>query len=434
MNKQNPLTLVTPVNTENTALLSKKLFQLRKILDEVSSNIFQNLGTIHYARILLIEKEGHAYPSSSYLVFSTDYDGEEEQHITDLSLELSDLLDDIYSFCDGYPSPENRNANSRKDYLLKWRIKSDAFYKGAPNRTVLQIRQESKLRDYIWNMLKEPVWKNKTAAEVHKAIKENVLSNADFEWVKTKITIPDIKWGYFAIPLIALGLLGFLNAYILLGIVELLVVIIVFIGLWLLNLHFNHEKKDKPLGLTPSRISEQHILKLDDYEDLHNQNQFSQLIPMKKGKIRSLTLNALMVYARFRINVEFVKGKLMGIPTIHFARWLRIEGGNRMLFFSNFDGSWQQYLGDFIDKSGWGLTAIFSNTENFPRTRYLFWGGAYDEEHFLAWSRYYQIPTHIWYCAYPNLSIKNINNNSYIRRDLLKNLNEKKALQFLKRF
>jgi len=110
-----------------------------------------------------------------------------------------------------------------------------------------------------------------------------------------------------------------------------------------------------------------------------------------------------------------------------------MDGQKRMLFFSNFDGSWQQYLGDFIDKSGWGLTGIWSNTENFPRTRFLFTGGAYDEEHFLAWSRYYQIPTAVWYCAYPHLSIKNVMNNTFIRNELSLNANEKQAQQFLNR-
>jgi hypothetical protein len=104
----------------------------------------------------------------------------------------------------------------------------------------------------------------------------------------------------------------------------------------------------------------------------------------------------------------------------------------RVLFFSNFDGSWQQYLGDFIDQSGWGLTGIFSNTTKFPKTRFLITGGAYDEEHFLAWSRHSEIQTQVWYNAYPHLSIKNVNNNSLIRCLLLKNSSDKQAAQFLK--
>ena len=90
---------------------------------------------------------------------------------------------------------------------------------------------------------------------------------------------------------------------------------------------------------------------------------------MKPGKVRLITVHALMLFARTLIKNLFVKGKLMGIPTIHFARWVLIDNNKHMMFFSNFDGSWNQYLGDFIDKSGWGLTGIFSNTAKFSKNK-----------------------------------------------------------------
>ena len=103
---------------------------------------------------------------------------------------------------------------------------------------------------------------------------------------------------------------------------------------------------------------------------------------------------------RVLANNVFVHGKLLNIPTIHFARWVLFDNNKHVLFFSNFDGNWQQYLGDFIDQSGWGLSGIFSNTVNFPKTRFMITGGAYDEEHFLAWSRSTQVPTQVWYSPY----------------------------------
>lgn len=218
----------------------------------------------------------------------------------------------------------------------------------------------------------------------------------------------------------------------LLGII--LLILLPFIIIWVLIINFFLEPKDDQLGLTPSQVDEAHIKKLEEYEDLQNQNQFTQVLIMKRGQVRLITLKGLMLFAKSLISYLFVNGKLMGIPTIHFARWVMIDNQKRMLFFSNFDGSWQQYLGDFIDKSGWGLTGIWSNTQKFPRTKFLFTAGAYDEEHFLAWSRYFQIPTAVWYCAYPHLSIKNIINNSYIRNELFKDLNEQQAQQFLNRF
>jgi hypothetical protein len=181
-----------------------------------------------------------------------------------------------------------------------------------------------------------------------------------------------------------------------------------------------------------SQLDEEKIKALETYEDFEMQNQFSQLVSMKPGKVRLITFRFMMLFARILIRYKFVEGKLLGIPTIHFARWVLFDNNKRVLFFSNFDGSWQQYLGDFIDKSGWGLTGIFSNTSDFPKTKFLITGGAYDEEHFLAWSRNSEIQTQIWYNAYPHLSIKNVNNNSRIRHELIKNLSERGAAKFLK--
>ena len=168
-------------------------------------------------------------------------------------------------------------------------------------------------------------------------------------------------------------------------------------------------------------------------EDFAFQNQFSQIIDMKPGIARLVTISGLYLFAKMLIKLLFVKGKLMGIPTIHFARWVQVNDKKRMLFFSNFDGSWTQYLGDFIDKSGWGLTGIFGNTKNFPRALFLVLKGAYNQRQFLAWARYTQIQTQFWYVDDLTQSIKNVNNNTMIRNELSSSLNEKQAKLFLTR-
>ena len=212
-----------------------------------------------------------------------------------------------------------------------------------------------------------------------------------------------------------------------------LLILAPFVILLILIIEFGYERWDTYFTKKRSEIDDEKIKKLESYEDLERQNQFTQLVVMKSGWMRLFTFRLLMTFSKVLVKFLFVEGQLMGIPTIHFARWVLFDHNKRVLFFSNFDGSWQQYLGDFIDKSGWGLTGIFSNTTNFPKTRFLFMGGAYDEEHFLAWSRSTELQTQVWYNAYPHLSIKNVNNNSYLRSMLFKDLSEQKAEQFLKR-
>lgn len=82
------------------------------------------------------------------------------------------------------------------------------------------------------------------------------------------------------------------------------------------------------------------------------------------------------------------------------------------MFFSNYDGSWESYLGDFIDKAAAGLTAVWSNTLGFPRASYLVGQGATDEERFKSWTRAHQVPTQLWYSAYPELTMFNIQHNA----------------------
>jgi Dyp-type peroxidase family len=128
------------------------------------------------------------------------------------------------------------------------------------------------------------------------------------------------------------------------------------------------------------------------------------------------------------------QGNLAGIPSIHFARWVIVDGGRRLVFFSNFDGSWDNYLGDFIDKSHSGLTAVWSNCVGFPRTTGLTGGGATNEQQFKAYSRQSQIPTQVWYSAYRWLSVSNINNNTKIRLGLYEEMDEAATLEWLRRF
>lgn len=417
---QNPLTLLTPVRKDCFEKLNEILEKFKVGLNAGLNERFNRLGTLHYARWFILREDSFrdktAFRMPERLVFSSNFDGGEEEHITGLVTVFPEYFDELYECCEGYPEPAERNTESRKNYLVRWRVDTTAFYVGAPGRSLKQIKQEDQLKEYIWNVINENTLDGIPAVQIQKFIQQKVDANPEFEWSKKPAAVASINWaGMLIMSLIILILLP---------------VIII----WILVLHFFYERRDKNCELKRSQLDDDLVRRLEAYEDLFNQNQFTQVLVMKPGKVRLITVHALMLFARTLIKNFFVKGKLMGIPTIHFARWVLIDNNKHMMFFSNFDGSWQQYLGDFIDKSGWGLTGIFSNTVNFPKTNFLFTGGAYDEEHFLAWSRGTQILTQVWYSAYHHLSIKNIVNNTLIRNELRKNLSEKQAQLFLKRF
>ncbi|HSB93744.1 MAG TPA: hypothetical protein VLC28_11515 [Flavitalea sp.] len=418
MSNQSPLTIVSPVQKSQQQALLKVLFELNYNVEHRMPESFEKIGTIHFARWLVIDFSPGSFPgfvpNDPKLVFASNFDGGIKDQIRDLCEQATDIIDKVYDHCEGYPEPANRSIPSRIEYLTRFMVMPSAFYRGSPGRSVKQIRQEDQLQKKLRAYLDSKSFDNRSAKDVHQELKKFILQDPGFDWVRTSIRLPAINW---------LGLVG-------IGIMLLLLFpVIIF---WVLLIQFRYERHDAHFTMKRSQLSEERIRDLEQYEDIEFQNQFSQLVWMKPGKVRLITYKAFMLLARGLIRFQFVQGKLMGIPTIHFARWVLFDNDRRVLFFSNFDGSWQQYLGDFIDQSGWGLTGIFSNTTHFPNTKFLITGGAYDEEHFLAWSRNSEIKTHMWYSAYPHLSIKNVNNNSRIRAGIIKDLNEKQASDLLK--
>src|SRR6185436_20728120 len=90
-------------------------------------------------------------------------------------------------------------------------------------------------------------------------------------------------------------------------------------------------------------------------EDHGAHNALTHVVPLKKGWIRARALAGLHRYLKGVAHDHFNEiGMLGGIPSIHFAKWLLIDEGRRLLFTSNYDGNWESYLGDFVDGAALG--------------------------------------------------------------------------------
>ena len=124
-------------------------------------------------------------------------------------------------------------------------------------------------------------------------------------------------------------------------------------------------------------------------------------------------------------------GWLGTLGTIHFARWVRVPGTRDLIFLSNYGGSFESYLEDFITKAHIGLTGVWSNTEGFPRAANLIQQGATDGDFFKRWARRQQVPTGCWYSAYPQLTTANIRINATIHQGLGTILTEEEARRWL---
>ena len=175
-----------------------------------------------------------------------------------------------------------------------------------------------------------------------------------------------------------------------------------------------------------------HERQLAELEDRGPVNQFSAVGLLKPGLLRRVTIGVALRGLDLASRHVFNHGALVGIKTIHFAHWTTLDSGRRMIFASNYDGTVKSYNDDFIDKVWWGTNLVFSNGVGWPRTFLLIWGGLQDEQAFKNYLRRHQIPTQVWYSAYPDLTAVNIDNNAKIRAGLVGSMNSEEAEQWLR--
>jgi hypothetical protein len=116
--------------------------------------------------------------------------------------------------------------------------------------------------------------------------------------------------------------------------------------------------------------------------------------------------------------ILYPRGNLARIKTIHFAHWIFLDGRRRGLFVSNYDGSAESYMDDFVNKVSFGLNLTFGQGLGYPQTRFLLWGGAQHEQDFKNVQRRHSLATEVWYKAYPGLSLVDIARNTRIRQGL----------------
>ena len=158
-----------------------------------------------------------------------------------------------------------------------------------------------------------------------------------------------------------------------------------------------------------------HVHQLADLEDHEITNQFSAFGIVKPQPFRGYLVRFLLWLLDYSARHVYKRGYLTRVQTIHFARWVLLDDNRRLFFASNYDGSLESYMDDFINKVAWGLNLVFSNGVGYPSTRWLIKGGAEQEQKFKNFLRRRQLPTQVWYKAYPDKTTFDLARNSRIR-------------------
>lgn len=394
---------------------SNRVVRLRAFLKQMGNRIatdpdmpFSLLETTHFLRWVILE-EDESFPPQ--LAFESNFDGTLGAHLDELVRVGRNALNQIYDCCEEYPPAGERTIEEITKYLRNHAIPCAAFYRGYPGKSLAEIRRNTRAFDLIQKFLADS--DTSLRLETKESIRQELLARLEQQdalgvptapprrslltrWLQALIAK---RWAYAA-PL----LLPLLLAALLLS--PLLLVFVIVLRAY--------ERKDsselKTTDDMPTGLSEK--------ENFTAQNQVTHIVEVKPGSFRRCLLRVVLWTIDLLARKCFIDGSLGGIASIHYARWILIDDARRLLFFSNYDGSWERYLGDFIDLANIGLTGLWSNTAGFPKTRYLICGGAKDEEQFKQWGRNRQVPTQVWYSAHPNESVRNILDNAAIRADL----------------
>lgn len=121
---------------------------------------------------------------------------------------------------------------------------------------------------------------------------------------------------------------------------------------------------------------------------------------------------------------DLYRGKLFGIPTVHYAQWIVLDRRN-YLFLSNYDNSWTSYLDDFGQELEAGIQKIWGQGAGNPGTK--------DLGRFKNFARKSMTPHALWCRAYPDLALRQVWNNRRIRRALVRARDEEAMAAALRR-
>jgi hypothetical protein len=414
LTRQSALTIAAHVRPGETARLRELLASMG---DGVANGSVLDLGAltdVHFARLFLLEEtvdlEGEPIPAS--LVYLSDFDVDREQHLAELA--AADGLDDVFGLCDGY------TADDRIGFLRAHVVKEQARYVNRPGRGARQVRRESELREALESWLDErgAYLEGVDPVAVRAEIVRFVESETSLAWAREPEPGPSLGWRaketahLVAIPL---GLL----------VVSPLLILVAPVYAFLLR---RHERADQMERLKPDEETVQRLAALEDHVV---QNPFTAIGFVKPGRFRRWTIMGVLNGVAFAARHVFNRGSLAGVKTIHFARWVFLDDGRRVFFASNYDGSLESYMDDFIDQISWGLNIVFSNGYGYPTTRWLVLDGSRDEQAFKDYLRRHQAPTHVWYSAYPRLTAANVDANARLRAGLHGELSGEEAARWL---
>lgn len=479
MTPQSNFMIVAPIDMEQIDDLKRVLDGMNQsgapgmAAPENSLVPFGQFDTLHYARFVIVDDQTlddfarvdlpvPAYPIT--LAFLGDCDGPAEDFLAALAAHpvASQGLRTIFRHCKEFDEGTDLLA-----WMKQRSCRPAAAYVNWIGRTVQQVHKEAALRRALQDELTEYSANHPNAGNDVQSVRNHLvefvrdkpelkpvaartppgwwLGNAlHFAIIPFALLVPWLLAIPFLIPppenfvrvVVPFGVLAAILFLLLLRIAPATFAVLVALGLMLVPFFIlfplmlvpllaavliffavlrRYEKSEQQVIPPPSLAHDEGLAGLEDHDV---SNQFTVIGSVKPSTFRRLLLVAVLWITDYGARHIYNRGFLARIQTIHFARWVFVDNKRRVLFASNYDGSHQAYMDDFINKVGWGLNIVFSNGFGYPRTNWLIRDGAKNELRFKDTNRRHQIPTQVWYKAYPGLTAFDLARNTRIREGL----------------
>lgn len=392
---QQALTVITKIKPDKWKELEEVLNTIgRDIRGRRDNDILHmhKFKSIHFARWYIIynAKSGEG----QYLFFASNYDGTLQEHLDDLIDNGGAALDKIWGSCIGYPVNRQSNLQQYREDLRRFIVRNSidysAFYMGYRGETTQNVKRYIRVRDRIQSLLNIIKIDDEVLTNLRlfvDALPDNPTKHIQENFI-VKHTRRLIKLIVFVLDLIR----SILAAVIFRPIKNLLL----------------RREPALNLVLDDSMVQEG----LQTIEDVVTQNQMTVISPIKQEPFQVLRLKIVLCLINMVGKHYQNEGSLAGITTIHFARWAIIDRGRYLLFHSNYDGSWESYIGEFVDRAAVGMDLIWTSAPGYPKD------GSIDIDGFKSIIRRNQYRTHVFYSAYPERTIENILNDREISKSL----------------
>ncbi|MHB8268842.1 hypothetical protein [Bradyrhizobium sp.] len=369
---------------------------------------FGEFETIHFARFAVLadntlkDRVGYYPPSGfeepTYLCFMADCDGDADELLARIARK-ADGLRKIFSYCEDFVE-----TGDLLGWLRTHRVKPLASYVNWVGRTVVQAKEEARLHDLLRKAL--PEIDERDPQDILARLRQSVRPAVSL----TPTPPTPLAWRIRDLAHMLLPLLVAAACFVLFPIPT-IVLLAVGTLLFIIALRW-HEQTDP---IIPQPYDPEKVTRLRKGEDHDVTNQYTAMGSLKPGRFRLWTVLAITCLIGWIARHICTRGTLGRIGTIHSAHWVFIEQYRRGFFCTNYDGTHEAYMDDFINKVGFGLNLAFSGAVAYPTTDWLVAKGAWLEQDFKRYQRHHQIPTDVWYKAYPGLTARDLSRNSRIR-------------------